>query len=172
MLNVVNHDTTADPDESGTGATDRGTLKVFQVVAGQTKTLSVDLQQIGDEDKYAVELKRLEVAGVENAGTLVFAADAAWTQHNGPPDWWTDPGFNGYTWPGGPSSFDFDITVDGSTPNDFYDLEFAVAGKEPLFYGDEHFYLQVVPEPTSMAILSLIAGGGILLSSIRRRRQG
>ncbi len=159
---VVNFAGLADPDESLTGAVDRGFLKTYVVKPGGTVDLTVlvDFGNLTDHS-FAVELKRTEVPGVENNGSLVFTADSDWFVHVGDIEF--DPNRPYYTVPmdegiifSQPTEFTFTMRVDSATPADFYDLEFAVAGQPDFFYGDEHFYLRVVPEP-SAAVLILIA---------------
>ena len=68
----------------------------------------------------------------------------------------------GISWAGAAIDYIFDLFIDPSTPLDFYDLEFAVAGQDGNWYGDEHFYVQVVPEPGTILMLgmglALVAG--------------
>ena len=64
-LYVIGEDTTADPDESKTGAPDRGPLPVFQTFRGKSKSLQAELVGLDLDDTYAVELKRLRYSGVE-----------------------------------------------------------------------------------------------------------
>ena len=63
-LYVIGEDTTADPDESKTGAPDRGPLPIFQTFRGKTKSLQAELVGLDLDDTYAVELKRLRYSGV------------------------------------------------------------------------------------------------------------
>ncbi len=170
---VINFDGFADPDESATGAADRGLLKVFTVEPGGT----VDLQLLVDlEDalnaRFAVELKRMEEPGVVNGGTLVFDADPDWNLQIGTDI--VDPTRPYYTFPqdqgieyAGPQVFTFTMGIDETTPADFYDLEFALAGQPGFHYNDEHFYLQVIPEPGTLALIVLGAAVGMT----RRRRR-
>ena len=166
VIDVFDHDTVID-----LAADTRGELKVFQVAQGGTRTLSVEI--LGDSnslplssfDTYAVQLKRFEVLGVENGGVLTYTPDGTWFFQTGTEEpnllapYFTDPEDRGFFWGFGPTAFTFDITVDANTPVDYYDLEFAVAGRldsdDSPFYGDEHFYLQVIPEPTTLAILAV-----------------
>jgi hypothetical protein len=170
---VVNFDAFADPDESGTGAEDRGLLKVFTVEPGGT----VDLEVLVDlEDalnvRFAVELKGMEAPGVVNGGTLVFDADPDWNRQTGTEI--SDPTRPYYTTPQDegidytdPRVFTFTMGIDETTPADFYDLEFALAGQPGFHYNDEHFYLRVIPEPGTLALIALGAAVGMT----RRRRQ-
>lgn len=152
----------------------RGELKLFQVDPGSMVTLS--MQVLNGDAVFAVQLKRLETPGQLNdlANFMTWLDDNLqsnpWTRQEdtNPPYFTKDDGNNG----GLPASeagvFSFDLFVDAATPPDVYDLEFAVAGKtgaEDLFYQDEHFYLQVVPEPgvgasalTMLATLAFVSG--------------
>ncbi len=145
-LFTFDFDTIADPDETVTGATDRGTLNVFRVVRGTSVTLSAQITGLADGDTYAVALKRFGFAGVENGGHLTYTGDCSWVQWRDPGDHFTDPAYR-HAWETGPSTFTFEIGVDASTPNDYYDLVFALAGKlaetSDLYYAEEHFYLRV-----------------------------
>lgn len=163
-LEVVNFEGMVDPDESTTGATDRGLAKFFQVQPGGSVDLDVmvDLGTLTDH-LYAVELKRMEVPDVQGGGTLVYSPDPDWQFHIG--DAITDPNRPYYTIPAEdgipftePRLFTFTIEVDPSTDPGFYDLEFAVAGQPNDFYTDEHFYLHVVPEPARYGLLGLGLG--------------
>ena len=149
-LYVVGEDVMADPDESGTGAPDRGTLKVFQVFPGDVKALLADVVGLDTDDSYAVTLKRLRFSGVENGGQLTYTGDCDWAQWEDPGDHYSDPAI-GYAWGSGPTTFAFDIAVEPDASYDYYDLVFAVAGKAKdtggLFYAVEHFYLQVLVLP-------------------------
>ena len=160
-LQLINFDGLVDPDESFTGATDRGTLKFYDVFPGDTVdlTIRVDFQD-APEVHYAVELKRMETLGVEGGGTLTQTPDPDWFPQTGSifsdPDrpYFTIPEADGIH-PDGPRTFTFTMLVDESTNPDFYDLEFAMAGQPEFFYTDEHFYLRVIPEPATIAFLSL-----------------
>jgi hypothetical protein len=86
---------------------------------------------------------------VESGGQLVHSGDCAWSQWKDPGSHYTEPHV-AYAWGTGPTTFMFDIVVFPNTPQDYYDLVFAVAGKYDngdLFYWDEHFYLHVGPLP-------------------------
>ena len=149
-LYVVGEDATADPDESATGAPDRGTLKVFQVLPGEVKALLADIVGLNADDSYAVALKRLRFPGVESGGLLTCTGDCDWAQWENPGNHYSDPAI-GYAWGSGPTIFTFDIAVEPDASYDYYDLVFAVAGKAKdtggLFYAEEHFYLQVLVLP-------------------------
>ncbi len=169
-LRVINFDGMVDPDESNTGAPDRGELKFFEVEPGGTVdlTILVDLQNLVNYE-YAVELKRMETTGVENFGVLTYGADSDWFFQTG--DALPDPDRPYYTIPEdegipftAPREFTFTMFVDPTTDPDFYDLEFAMAGQPSFFYTDEHFYLHVTPEPATTVLLVLA-----MVMSVRRR---
>lgn len=149
-LVVFGEDTTADPDESETGAPDRGTLKVFEVDPGDTKTLQAMLSGLVADDTYAVELKRFRFPGVEGNGELTYMGDCDWPEWGESANYYSEPVI-GYRWGADPTVFTFDIDVGADAPADYYDLVFAVAGKladdAGLFYAEEHFYLRVLPVP-------------------------
>ena len=150
MLSVVGEDLTADPDESGTGAPDRGPLPVFQAVPGEPKALLADLGGLNTDDTYAVALKRLRFPGVEAGGLLLYTGDCAWPEWGEDANYYSDPVID-YVWGTGPTSFTFEIDVEPGTDYDFYDVVFAVAGKFSdgggLFYAEEHFYVEVLVIP-------------------------
>lgn len=150
VVAVAGEDTQADPDESGTGATDRGILPVFQVAPGQTTLLHVGLLGLEADDAYAVELHRLSYPGVVDNGVLTYSPSCDWAYWGVPGKHYTDPAV-AYRWGSGPAALSFEITAGAGADEDYYDLVFAVAGKRAaggdLFYAEQHFYLQVVREP-------------------------
>ncbi|HOO15815.1 MAG: dockerin type I repeat-containing protein [Phycisphaerae bacterium] len=145
LIAIMGEDGTADPDESVTGAPDRGLLPVFQVYPGNSKSLQAALVGLNEGDRYSVELKRLRFSGVETGSTLLFSPDCDW------PEWGDSPYYTqpevGYCWGEGPTTFTYTIGTDGEGAFDYFDLVFAVAGKfadtGELFYAEEHFYLQL-----------------------------
>jgi hypothetical protein len=145
---VFNNDAMADPNESATGAPDRGVLPVFQASRGQVKTLHVQVENLSVGDAYAVQLTRLRYAGVQNGGTLAYGGDCDWPEWGETAVYYSDP-IVSYNWGTGPSGFAFDIAVSPSAAPDYYDLLFAVAGAFDsdggLFFASQHFYLQVLP---------------------------
>ncbi len=149
-LTIFGEDLTADPDESATGAADRGLLPVFQVGKGQTRDLTIEVTGLSEEDRYAVELTRLRFPEVTGGGTLSYVGDCAWLEWKNPGNHYTDPAI-GYQWSSGPTTFAFTINVKSQTPPGFYDLLFALAGHQAssgeLFYTEHHFYLQVTASP-------------------------
>ena len=144
---VVGEDTMADPDESATGAPDRGILQVFQAPNGGTRTLEALVVGLEAGDTYAVELKRLRFPGVEGGGELRYTGDCEWPEWGESANYYTEP-FLFYRWGTDPEEFAFDIDVASDADHDYYDLVFAIAGKfadsGELFYAEEHFYVRVV----------------------------
>ena len=153
LLSVFGDDTTADPDESGTGAPDRGLLLVFQAAPGETKALLVDLVGLSANDTYAIQLTRLRFPGVEDGGQLVYTGDCAWPEWGEDANYYSDP-VRRHRWGTGPTDFTFEIDVEPGAAYDYYDLVFAVAGKFTdgggLFYAEEHFYMEVVFAPCDL----------------------
>ncbi len=142
-----------------------GALKTYTVLPGETVALKMNV--LDGATKYAGELKRLDQPGLGGT-TLVFTADPSWTNFG---TYFTWPSGGGVaTWTG-PTTLTYLLGVDASTPLDVYDLEFAVGVKGGgLRYDDEHFYLNVVPEPGALLLLTpALTGLGICL--YRRRRK-
>jgi hypothetical protein len=154
----------------------RGAVKTFNVLPGSTATLSMEV--LNGDALFAVQLKRLEKSGqLNDVGNFI-----SWMEDNLPSNSWTlqevlnPPYFtkdneNDGGLPADQAGvFSFDLFVDATTPADVYDLEFSVGGRtsadEP-FYQDEHFYLNVIPEPGTFALLALGLGG---LAARGRRR--
>jgi hypothetical protein len=148
LISVYGEDTMADPDESQTGAPDRGELKVFQVRAAESKDLHSAVMGLLEGDAYAVALTRLRFNGVENGGELAHMGDCAWPEWDEPGNYYSHPVI-AHTWGPGPELFSFDITVEAGTGYDYYNLTFTLAGRfetdGSLFTAKEHFYLQVLP---------------------------
>ena len=144
LIAVVGEDGTADPDESFTGAPDRGLLPVYRVFPGNPKSLQAAWLACRPTISTALSIKRLRFPGVEVGSTLVFDADCDW------PEWGDSPYYTlpelGYCWGQGPTAFTYTIGTSGEGEFDYYDLVFAVAGKYAdtgeLFYCEQHFYLQ------------------------------
>lgn len=176
-------DLTFDPDESAGSPpadwTDRGELKMFLAKPGETVNLTMQVESGTVE--YAVQLKRLEKEGFSGTGNRLaghFSPDPEWTaQGTGETTYFTNStdDFDGHDFPRGDIvPFTFSLALAEDTPHDLYDLEFAVAGRDGAamfgkWYADEHFYVQVVPEPTAKTLIALVVLSlGILTSPIRR----
>ena len=179
LMSVTNPDGTIDLDAINLPtATDRGPLKYYDVVRGNSVALSMDV--LDGAAVYAPQQKRLEKGGVLNIASnlLVYTADVTWTPQGTPAvPWFTKDGGNdnGIAWTGSVASYVFNLFVDASTPVDVYDLEFTVAmadaAGEPSRYGDQHFYLRVlgaVPEPSVMVLIASL--GACVVPSRRLRR--
>ena len=151
VLSVTGYNTTADPDESATGAPDRGTLKVFRACRGTTRPLKATVQNLVSGDTYAVTLKRLRYTGVVSGGQLTYSADCNWPEWGDAASYYSQPDI-AYPWGSGPTLFDYALDIGADAAYDYYDLVFAVAGKfsdtGDLYYAEEHFYVQVVPPLT------------------------
>ena len=151
MLAVFGEDTVADPDETNTGAPDRGPLRVFQTAPNQVTILSADIAGLAPQDTYAVTLtrlrfprrgkqrnaglhRRLRVGGMGRRRQLLLRS--------------------GHRPPVGGGAGSLLILKSASklgAAGDYYDMVLAVAGKfganGTLFYAEEHFYLQVQVSP-------------------------
>ncbi len=150
----------------------RGHLKTFRATPGDVVTLSVDV--LDGYDKFAVQLKRLETGGqVNDQNNLLIWSEAnspdnIWTRQevNNPPYFTYDNGQNGgISGSVTPDSYTFDLLIDANTPPDFYDLEFAVAGKADgvgLWYQDEHFYLEVLQPDKAALVAQILAAIDII----------
>ena len=147
-LVIFGQDTMADPNESATGAPDRGVLPVFQALRGQVKAFHAQVENLSANDTYAVQLTRLRYPGVENGGTLVYEGDCDWPEWGESAVYYSEPVVACH-WSEGPASFAFDISVAPGAGADYYDLLFAVAGMFDSdggpFYAAQHFYVQVLP---------------------------
>ncbi len=130
----------------------RGPLKIFRVFPGDTVSLQVDVKN-GAND-YAIQLKRLETEGQQDSQDNFLV----WSEANAAGNTWdmwgaSNPPYftKGVLSDTEPTTLTFDILIDAATPPDVYDLEFAMPGHvagapDTLFYQDEHFYLEVLPE--------------------------
>lgn len=145
-IEVIEYDKMADPDESQTGAPDRGLLKAFEANRGGTKALKARIIGLSTHDRYAVEITRMRFPGVEGNGVLRYVGDCEWPEYGDGPTFFSNPIIS-YQWGSDPSTFAFNIDIDANADEDYYDLILAVAGRLvgswELFYWEEHFYLQV-----------------------------
>ncbi len=175
--------TTLDPDESaGTPPgdwKDRGELKMFTAQPGQTVDLTMQVENGAVE--YAVQLKRMEKEGFSGSGNRLaghFTPDPIWHAHGADDATYfisSPDDYDGHDFPiGSVVSHTFSLVLAVDAPLDLYDLEFATAGRDVgttfgKWYGDEHFYLNVVPEPCTNVLLGL--GASVLCLLLRRRRR-
>lgn len=129
----------------------RGPLKTFDGAAGGTVTLSVDVvasvAATLANANYALQLKRLEKSGQQNSITNFLG----WSDANPGGSGWVKQGtatpyYTKTLNPGATGTFTFTLGLNPTTPVDFYDLEFAIAGLDDTgkFYNDQHYYLAVV----------------------------
>lgn len=157
----------------------RGAIPFFTAQPGDTIALTMNV--LDGTDLYAVQIKRFETAGVLSpvAGTNFltgYTADGAWVPQAGPPVYYTSVG-DSTAWPvngpSGPDPYTFALTIAMDTPLDTYDLEYAVIGRlndtsRLKFYGDQHFYLTVIPEPGTFALM-ILGFAGVGLAAWRQR---
>lgn len=144
-LTIVGFDGWLDPDESGTGAPDRGPLPVFRVAPGQTAALMATVQSLALGDAYAVAIRRLRHDGVVHGLPLDASPDCSWADWASAESYLTEP-YLSYRWGDGPSLFVHQLSVAAGAPDDVFDLVLEVAGARPdgtLFSSSQHFYLHV-----------------------------
>ena len=156
----------------------RGPLDVFRVEPGNAVNLTMEV--LNGDAVFAVQFKRLEKSGQLNdlANFMTWLEDNLetnpWTlqEDTNPPYFTKDNGNDGGLPANEAGAFSFDLFIDPVTPLDVYDLEFAVAGlngDEQPFYQDEHFYLEVVPEPAvGASAMTMIATLGAVFAARRR----
>lgn len=146
-LVIFNADGTINPNESATGAPDRGILDFFRAPRGATGNLEALVTGLEDGDTYAVEIKRFNQRGVEAGGVLRYTGDCDWPEWGESNRYYSEP-YQSYRWGSGPELFQFGLQTESNADFDYYDLVFAVAGRlvstGELFYAERHFYVQVV----------------------------
>jgi len=170
----VNGHSLLDIDSQRNDGNSRGPLETFTAQPGDTVLLAMDV--LNGADKFAVQLKRFEedgVLGPTGDALAGYIPDATWmAQGSLPSTYYTDTN-DGTSWTGGPVPRIYALTLADNTPLNVYDLEFAVAGKGDAgkFYEDQHLYLKVVPEPTTLALTGLGAVlVGLGFAGWRRRK--
>jgi hypothetical protein len=131
---------------------DRGAIPFFTVEPGGSIDLTMNV--VDGSDVYSVQLKRLDIAAVLGPASTDFLTgytpDGSWFELGAEPYYASTGGFSpGTTWTSGPVGYTYTLGIDALTPENTYDLEFAVAGlgAPDKFYEDQHFYL-VVEAPT------------------------
>jgi hypothetical protein len=154
----------------------RGAIPYFTVEPGGSIDLTMNV--VDGSDVYSVELKRLDIAavlGLVDTDYLTgYTPDDDWFELGTEPYYAATGGnASGIEWISGPVGFTYTLGIDALTPENTYDLEFAVAGigAPSKFYEDQHFYVvvaSVIPEPSTLALagLGII---GIFASRTKRR---
>ncbi len=154
-------------DDGFTGSGGHGPLQAFTVAPGGTVSLTGETLGNAELLSAALNLKRFQKWGDMGSALQSYVdlanSGAGWTvRHDallGDALYFTQRIGTSR----GP--FSFDLTILPTTPPGLYDLEFAAAGGipsgdppppfgQPVWHSDEHFYLQVVPEPGALAMLA------------------
>jgi hypothetical protein len=142
LISVYGNDGLADP-------TGMGSLKVFKAGRSQAKSMFAQVSGLATGDQYAFAVTRFKYAGVVTSGLLNQSStsmDCDWASWGGTAGTYSYPDFF-QNWTGGPAQVSYDLTISATAAYDFYELIYEVAGRKSngeLFYGEEHFYLQVV----------------------------
>jgi len=134
-----------------------GALKTFVVSPGATKRLWVNVLNAGG---YLV-LSGLERGGQENSlsNQLDYNPDGTWTVQGSSVPYYTKLASS-------TGLYGFDLTVNAGTPDDVYDLTFAMAGSGGgRWYQEEHFYVQVVSPPVVEPLVVVNPNGSQVLNA-------
>lgn len=142
-----------------------GALKVFPVAPGGTIPLTFTVTGNDGGDNVGVALLQLNNTALGNTHTLPYTADPLWTGSGSGTSRYFYTGYPGLTNALGARTFN--LLVGGTAvPGDIYTLRFNSAGGLEDWNDSESFYLQITPEPTSMAMLGIGA-----LALLRRKRR-
>ena len=153
---------TALPNRLDGGTT--AALQTYTVTPGQTAHLS--WQVLNGANTYAAVISGLSHTGVENNAldVLHFTADPTWINDTGNnPPYYEDGG--GYTsWGGSTATYTYNLPVSATTPLDYYSLVLQASGADTggEWTQMQEVYVDVVPEPGSLAI--------IVVAALARRR--
>lgn len=165
----------------------RGPLATFDAVPGYTVTLSMDVldpltPNLNENPRYALQLKQLELKGMQISNTNILSwtnanpAGSGWVKHDGTnANGSLRPYFTKDLNTAETGTFTFDLHVGTNTPVDLYNLEFGIAGVDgppgnrKMFYDDEHFYLAVVSPTlftdTAVTWSAALSAAGYILES-------
>ena len=137
----------------------RGALKTFVAAPGATRRLSVNVQNASGPAYLVISGFSGGGQDISQANHLQYRGDPAWTSR-GAGSYFTksviSTGIDG-----------FDLTVNVGTPDDVYDLTFAMAGSDNsgAWCQQVHFYIQVVSVPAVESLVVVSPNGGEELSA-------
>lgn len=181
-ISITGNTTTANPTETpGLGKTDRGTVPVYQAAPGSTVTLQFSFTPVaggatagGVASNNGIDfaLKGFDQTGVVNGSAPNFTKGAnslgTWTDRARTPDWWYTSPIPTFRYNGSTILMDCNINLGSAIPQDYYEFAIQAAGGNEDWSTTQYFYIQVVPEPVTLGLLALGAGG-LLLKRYRRR---